>query len=256
MEKEHVRYGHLTPRAFRERLSACPVAYLPLGTLEYHGPHLPLGTDMLQAESLFLEAAERVGGIVLPPLFLGPDRHVVSEGKDYYGMDVYLDCIGVPKPYPLMQMPGSAYWVEDDLYLAVLRALLRQLSRAGFRVVCACGHGPSVTAFRSLRSEEGTLRLKLLCVDEKEDSLWYIHDHAGMSETSNILYYYPELAHMEDFPADPAFYPPGVAGMDPKKDADPENTRKVLPGVLCRLAERIQAALDTPQEESTPERSE
>jgi len=41
----HVFYSELTPQEFRERLAQAPIAYLPLGTLEWHGEHLPLGAD-------------------------------------------------------------------------------------------------------------------------------------------------------------------------------------------------------------------
>ena len=34
---EKVRYADLLPWEFRQRLAARPVAYLPLGTLEWHG---------------------------------------------------------------------------------------------------------------------------------------------------------------------------------------------------------------------------
>ena len=34
---ENVKYSDLLPREFRQRLAAKPVAYLPLGTLEWHG---------------------------------------------------------------------------------------------------------------------------------------------------------------------------------------------------------------------------
>lgn len=47
-----------------------PVAYLPLGTLEWHGPHMPLGADGIQSKELFVRVAEKVGGVVLPMLFM------------------------------------------------------------------------------------------------------------------------------------------------------------------------------------------
>ena len=68
-----VLYAELTPQEFRERLAQAPVAYLPLGTLEWHGEHLPLGSDGLQSQGFFERLARKVGGIVLPMLFLGPD---------------------------------------------------------------------------------------------------------------------------------------------------------------------------------------
>ena len=49
---EKVRYSDLLPWEFRERLAAKPVAYLPLGTLAWHGEHLPLGSDAIQSEVL------------------------------------------------------------------------------------------------------------------------------------------------------------------------------------------------------------
>ena len=39
---------------------------LPFGSVEQHGPHLPLGTDFLYAEHVCLAVAERVNGLVAP----------------------------------------------------------------------------------------------------------------------------------------------------------------------------------------------
>ena len=72
--KPKVLYEELTPTEFRIRLAEAPVAWLPLGTLEFHGEHMPLGSDAIQPLEFFKEIAAEAGGIVLPPLFLGPDR--------------------------------------------------------------------------------------------------------------------------------------------------------------------------------------
>jgi len=56
-----VFYEELAPKEFKERMDACPVGYLPLGTIEWHGPHNPLGVDMLESKALFALAAERFG---------------------------------------------------------------------------------------------------------------------------------------------------------------------------------------------------
>ena len=69
-----VHYTELLPHEFRARLAQCSVGYLPLGTLEWHGEHCALGADALIAGGLFARAAHDFGGIVFPPLFLGPDR--------------------------------------------------------------------------------------------------------------------------------------------------------------------------------------
>jgi creatinine amidohydrolase len=122
-------YAELTPHAFRLRLAAAPIAYLPLGTLEWHGEHLPLGADGLQAQGVFVQLAHEVGGIILPPLFMGPDSSQVADGRPYYGMDTY----GFPPGQP-EQLTGSAYWLPADLFTLLLENILQRLARAGFKV--------------------------------------------------------------------------------------------------------------------------
>ena len=83
-----VLYSELNPQEFKKRLLEAPIAYLPLGTLEWHGRHMPLGADGLISSGFFEELARRIGGVVLPMLFLGPDLNKNIEGEDYYGMDL------------------------------------------------------------------------------------------------------------------------------------------------------------------------
>ncbi|NLE16057.1 MAG: creatininase family protein, partial [Spirochaetales bacterium] len=85
---ECVHYARLSVPSFTKRLKEHPVGYIPLGTLEWHGLHNVLGADGLQAEGIFTRAAKRFGGIVFPPLYLGPDRiEAGPEGTTLIGMD-------------------------------------------------------------------------------------------------------------------------------------------------------------------------
>lgn len=59
----------LSPQQIEDRLARASVAYLPLGSLEFHGPHLPIGLDALTAHGICLAAAERGGGVVMPPWY-------------------------------------------------------------------------------------------------------------------------------------------------------------------------------------------
>ncbi len=49
-ENEKVKYAELLPFEFRRRLAERPVAYLPLGTLEWHGEHIALGAMRFRAK--------------------------------------------------------------------------------------------------------------------------------------------------------------------------------------------------------------
>ena len=146
-----VLYEELLPEEFVQRMQEMPVAYLPLGTLEWHGPHMPLGADGIQSKELFVRVAEKVGGVVLPILFMGPDRVFHDHEKSFYGMDINTE--GALHTYYVQQLKGSAYWLEKELFQDYLRSIFAQLSRAGVRIVVGHGHGPSIHAFQELTKE-------------------------------------------------------------------------------------------------------
>jgi len=49
-----------------ELLAANPVAVLPIGSVEQHGPHLPCGTDTMAAELVARALARRIGALHAP----------------------------------------------------------------------------------------------------------------------------------------------------------------------------------------------
>ena len=99
---EKVHYGELLPHELEERIAHRPVAYLPIGTLEWHGVQNALGADFIQARGLFQRAAQRFGGVVFPPIWLGPDRiSGRDDGPDLIGMDT------ADVTTPNRQLPGS-----------------------------------------------------------------------------------------------------------------------------------------------------
>ena len=173
-----------------------PIAYLSLGTLEWHGEHLPLGADSIQSEALMIAAARAYGGIVLPPLFLGPDRRTeLNDGKYLVGMDT------AKSTEPHQQLTGSAYWVSYDFFKQLLEQILEQLRRAGFKAVFADGHGPSRRTWREMMPAwEKQFSLKLFGVTETMISSWdYMNDHAARNETSITQYIEPGLVDLRVF---------------------------------------------------------
>jgi hypothetical protein len=53
------------------RSSDVPKAYLPVGSVEAHGPHLPLDTDTIIAEYIARSVCNKIGGFLLPPINYG-----------------------------------------------------------------------------------------------------------------------------------------------------------------------------------------
>ena len=210
---EKVCYAELLPDEFRSRLAQCPVAYLPLGTLEWHGEHLPLGADAIQSEELMVRCARRFGGIVMPPIYLGPDRaRPADDGTMLVGMD-YADSTVPPR-----KLDGSCYWVSQGLHLQIVDAILDQLKRAGFRAVFADGHGPSRWSWvAAIPEREARYGMQLLGVTKDVLQRWKSQtDHAARNETSLMLHYRPDLVDLSRLPESRDETPQGVGGEDPR----------------------------------------
>ena len=244
--EKKVLHEELTPTEFRQRLTEAPIAYLPLGTLEWHGEHLPLGSDGLQAKHFFEILAREVGGIVQPMFSLGPDALEEMNGVEYYGMDRGNFVKGEKYQYPRQQLDGSAYWVPDSTFYILVDATLKQLARAGFKIVVAHGHGPSTGFVRDHAVEfEEKYGLKIFnCWGYRDDEgLGIMVDHAAMNETSLVMALRPELVHMEYLPADTTQWPVGVGGKDPRIHAGAEFGWKAINIQKERMAELLKNQL-------------
>ncbi len=225
MNATPVRYTDLRPQQFRERLQQRPVAYLPLGTLEWHGEHLPLGADGIISEGLMCDCARQFGGIVMPPIHLGPDRASrQADGNWLYGMDTAERVTD-----PQRQLEGSCYWVSQGLFLQLVDAILAQLQRAGFRAVFADGHGPSRSSWVAhLADREQRFGLKLLGVTSEVRDQWRSQmDHAARNETSLVMALRPELVDLACLDSNREVWPQGVGGQDPR-DATGDEGRQLL----------------------------
>jgi creatinine amidohydrolase len=238
---EKVLYEELTPDEFTSRIEKCPVAYLPLGTLEWHSHHLPLGSDGLQSKGFFEKLAAEAGGIVMPMLFIGPDGYdTIINGKEYYGMDCG-KLFSEQCTYDIQQLKGSAYWVPDSTFDVMMNGIMKQLSRAGFKIVVAHGHGPSTNY---IGSKAGEFREKynlvvMNCWGNDKDDLCLMCDHAGANETSIMMYLHPDLVRMENLPSDPAVWPLGMLGKDPRIHAGSSYGKDIVEFEVKKMKEII-----------------
>ena len=182
----------LRPGQIATEMARCPRVWLPLGTIEYHSHHLPVGLDGLQAHGLCLDAAEIAGGLVYPPLWWG-----TGGGHGAY-------------PWTVM-MP-------DQVELAaLLRQTLARLQTFGVQqVILFTGHfaDEQLTMIAGLASQwnaqHGTLTALALGVNGNEGAP-LPPDHAGRFETTLLAAYHPQTVDLALLP--PAN--PGEGGEDP-----------------------------------------
>jgi creatinine amidohydrolase len=175
---DHVRLGQLLPFQIRGRLAENPLVFIPLGTIEWHSEHLPVGLDALTAQGLCLRAADRIGGLVYPALHYG-----TGGGHGAYPWTVMLK-------------------TTDELE-AALRFTLQRLNDFGvMKVLLFSGHFPDeqLTMIDRLAAEwnrpDASMRVAASAVN-RIPGLDFAADHAGLFETTLLYGLHPELVHEE-----------------------------------------------------------
>ena len=172
------RLQDVDSRTLERRLRENPIVIVPVGALEAHGPHLPLGADQIQAESTAEALATRVGALIAPTLPYG-------------------NCAGT-RPFP------GTVSLSIGTLSNLVRELLEELARTGFRRVlvlsghAAQGHMAALCegADEAVRAVPA-LRVAVLSdydfVYELRGKLAPATDgHAGLLETSRVLAMRPE----------------------------------------------------------------
>ena len=203
---DEVRYHLCRPDQVRARREACPVVYIPIGTIEWHGPHNPLGADTLQAEGLALMCARKAGGLVFPPLYYGESRSESLMEANAEDREDIARAMGLPPDNFLPErQPFSA--TEQALgYQRLLLHILAEAETLGFRLgVLVAGHYPLIDHARSAALLFNKRRwskyhgmLAWACVDYLlvRDTWPDSGDHAAGWETSHLMALHPELVDL------------------------------------------------------------
>lgn len=181
------RWDELTasdwPKAQERAAYTC---VLPIGILEKHGPHLPMGADLIHVRELAARAAKQEYAVVFPDFFYGQ----IYEARHTPGT---------------FALPSRVVW---DL----LDATVEEIARNGFkRIVIVNGHGGNPELLRFFIQSQ---------LERRRDYVVYYFDpyadpeferkaqalrksdpeidmHAGENETSLLLHLRPDLVQME-----------------------------------------------------------
>ncbi len=210
MEAE-VRYQMLRPDQIVSRRRECPVAYIPIGNLEWHGIHSPVGTDTLQAEAMAILCARKGGGLAFPPLYYGESRLEALMEANATDREQIAERMGLdPENFSPERQPFSA--TEQVLgYQRLLLHILAEAESLGFRVgVLVAGHYPLIDHARSAvvlfnqrrhAGYEGMLAWTFVDYLLVRDVYDCAGDHAGGWETSHILALHPDTVDLGLLPA-------------------------------------------------------
>jgi creatinine amidohydrolase len=171
------RLAELTMEEAAGALRAGTVLLLPIGSLEAHGPHLPLETDVIIAVETARRAGERLAERGIPTLLLPPLAYAIAECARSF--------------------PGTVS-VPPESVTAQIGAIARSLAPAGGPLLCLVNAHLEPAHLRALRaaaSEAGGSGCRVVYPDQTRrphvDALGeeFRHGggHAGGYETSLVL---------------------------------------------------------------------
>lgn len=176
-----VQAEFLLPHEVDTALATRSVVYLPMGSIEYHAAHLPIGLDGLTAHGICTRSAAAAGGIVLPTL--------------YYGVG------GGHTGYPWTIMASSPATISDLLEQALCR-----LQQFGVQLaVLFTGHFADEQLSMINDIAEGWnasgKQLRVLALSISGSDAGVAPDHAGIFETSALYAMWPDRVELDRLPA-------------------------------------------------------
>ena len=151
-----VEFELMRPPQIVEARRRCPVVYVPFGPIEWHGPHMPMGTDAMAAHRVAVETAKRVGGVVLPAYHLGSETVRAVDGAQSVralGFEGHERIVGMDFP----DFPVKSLYIEEGTFAVIVREIVRLLKQDSWRmVVIVNGHGAPnhQRALRRIATEE------------------------------------------------------------------------------------------------------
>ena len=186
------RLLELAPRELSRIVAKKPVILVPIGTVEWHADHLPLGVDSLLSVAICEDIARRTGCIVAPLLSCGVCRDLQPE-RGFY---------------------GTVDTIREQTLSDLVTDVLKGYAKMGFRkAVLFSGHFETehFSAISEGMSRAGSIQsVFLTALDLLKDKVrefddvtrtWpFAGDHAAEWETSIMLEYFPDLVDMNKAP--------------------------------------------------------
>lgn len=242
--------GELTWREAEKSFQNRKIAILPIGSIEQHGHHLPMNTDLVLGYEMAKQVAKRVKAVLLPPIPFGQ----VWSAREFPGV--------------ISIKPSTLKELVKDVCLSLARHRVKL-------IVIISGHRGNLSvlkeAVRELYDDKLSTKILFFSYPGIENmskgittskiwrsgtsgSTW----HAGEIETSLMLAVKPESCHMEratiEFPQVPPWFDHTVVSWKKinksgtfgnAKVANAEKGEKLLKKSIDYMVEMIQCIKKT-----------
>lgn len=186
MSRDTVWMQEMTYEEIAEYLKRDDTAIVPIGSCETHGPHLPTGTDSLEAISYSEGIARKAGVLCTAPIWFGDSPHHMHK--------------------------AGTISLQPETVIAVLKDVYRSLIHHGFKkIITFNGHRwsnlPAISiASRAVKAEYPEVIFAgmdpvIIGAEKTKEirELEGVGSHGDELETSAILYAFPDLVKTDRF---------------------------------------------------------
>lgn len=231
-----MRYEESLPHEMEAEIARAPIAYVPWGAHEYHGPHNPVGLDGIKAQFLAEELCDETGGVLFPTVYCG---HTT------------LGALGFP------------WGIEfgGDTITALARDYLKELPGMGFKLIVfvlghwGLRHGEIVRReVREFNDRQHSAHAWAVQENEVIEEFGFTEDHGGAGETSLIMARLPGKVDLSRLPEYHEFSieKDGMFGVDPRTGASARRGREAAEVYVREASARVRQLLSTMEVSDEP----
>lgn len=170
---------------------------ISVGSIEYHGSQLPLGTDLLIIEGLLRELEKVTEIVVAPPFTFSPTGYMVS-GEDKGTVDIHIGtfieyCAQILSAYKAMGFKRIYVLVhhQGESIARFLQFAVEQVN--SYNAYEQAGK----SWWTDGKKPQTTCDIKIESAQFGEEVTKEFFGHGGEGETQPIMAYFPELVKME-----------------------------------------------------------
>ncbi len=233
---------YMLPSQIRDAAERDLPVLLPIGCVECHGHHLPVGCDTIIVEEVVRRLEKRIDCVVAPTIDYGPTQYAVS-GPDLGTIDTPFEDL---MPYARAVLAGLLALGFKRIFVLVFHQgengeLATTFRLVGMRLITdrrgeECGPG----WWGKARPGPGFPTIAVRSVVHPESSPPAGGDHAGISETSYMVAACPDAVDMARLSPDGPWYTLVEGGR--AEDGSPERGEQMLEAMVEAWADELHVA--------------
>ena len=247
-DNQEVRYEMMRPGDLVRRRKACPLAYLPMGGIEWHGMHNAVGLDGIKSHELCIRAARKTGGLVFPVPWYGEVREShLADANPPVKKAISQVMALPPENFDRGYMGGKTIAEQARFFQELIFHVYYQIRSLGFKAIyVVVGHGPmlpwAILVGQLFERETG---IKVNAEHTARMAEGFKTGHAGRMETGLLMALRPELVDLAELPDGDSSKLVGMAGLDPRQGAA-EAGQAFLAALIDHMVEQAGRLLTRP----------